>query len=86
MGAGPFHSRDSKGPSWGAKAISPSDNDDLQYWMRGVYVGGAGDLKVTMFDGSTVTFESVPAGSVLPIYIKKIHSTGTTATKIVGLI
>lgn len=86
MGVGPFHPRDTRGPSWGAWVVTPSDNDDLTSWVRGVYVGGAGDLKVTMRDDSVVTFTAVPAGSVLPIYIKKIHSTGTTATNIVGLI
>lgn len=52
---------------------------------RAVYVGGAGDLKVDMADGSTVTLEGVLAGSILPIQVSKIYATGTSATNIHAL-
>lgn len=49
---------------------------------RGVYVGGAGDLDVTLAGGSRVLFSAVPVGVVLPIQVKTIHMTTTTATKL----
>ena len=59
-----------------------------------VYVGGAGNIKMVMADtnfpkvggsGASVAFQSIPAGSFLPTQIIGIHTTGTTATDIVGL-
>lgn len=52
---------------------------------RAVYVGGAGDLKVTMASGTTLTLEGVLAGSVLPIQVQQIFATGTDATNIHAL-
>jgi hypothetical protein len=55
--------------------------------MLSVFVGGAGNLKVDMADGTTVTFTGVAAGTLLPIQVKKIYAAanGTTATNIVVL-
>tara|TARA_R110002153_G_scaffold139298_2_gene289924 strand:+ start:1083 stop:1367 length:285 start_codon:yes stop_codon:yes gene_type:complete len=52
---------------------------------RAVYVGGTGDLKVTMAQGATVVFHGVVAGSMLPIQCNQIFATGTTATNIIAL-
>ena len=53
---------------------------------RGVYVGGAGDVAVRMwYSQQTVTFVSVPAGTVLPIAVDKVLSTGTSATNMVAI-
>jgi len=53
---------------------------------RGLYVGGAGDVKVDMEGGETgVVFSSVPAGSILPVRVLRVWATGTTATSIVAL-
>lgn len=52
---------------------------------RAIYVGGAGDVAVTMADGTTGTFSAVVAGSVLPIQVTQVLSTGTTATLILAL-
>lgn len=51
---------------------------------RMIYVGGIGDLKVQMLSGNDVTFVGVPAGSQLPIRVKKIYNAGTTAAAIVA--
>ena len=51
----------------------------------GVFVGGAGNLVVTMADGGPdVTFSNVPAGRVVPIMVVKVKA-ATTATLIVAL-
>lgn len=65
--------------------ITPSDSDELSYVTRGVTVTGAGTMKVDFADmGENISVYASP-GSPLPIRIKKVYSTGTTATGIVGL-
>jgi len=54
--------------------------------LHGIYVGGLGDLSVVMAgNGSTAIFKAVPIGTVLPIRITMVNTTGTTATELVGL-
>ena len=52
-------------------------------YARAVYIGVAGTLKVDMQDGTTANFAGCTAGSILPIAIKKIYDTGTTASGVV---
>lgn len=74
------------GPATSAVAITISDTTSYSPPFRGVYVGGTGNLAVLMAgDTVAVTFQAVPAGSLLPICVSKILSTGTTATLIVGV-
>jgi hypothetical protein len=66
-----------------AQAVTTSDTAPNVFTR--VYVGGAGNLKVTTENGDVVTFSAVPVGTVLPIRTSLIWATGTTATLIVGL-
>jgi hypothetical protein len=50
-----------------------------------LYVGDAGDLKVTTVGQDIVVFYAVPAGTVLPIQVVKVHFTDTVAGKITAL-
>lgn len=73
-----------------AVAVVPSDSTDLPTSAYGLFVGGAGDIKVTMIGGSTVdgkvvTFAGVSAGQFLPINVVRVWATGTTATLILAL-
>lgn len=72
-------------PARQAEAATPSDITVLFTSTKGVWVGGAGDLAVTMHDGTSVTFPGVVAGSLLPISVTQVLATGTTATNIVVL-
>ncbi len=72
-------------PADNATAITPSDSTDLAFNSRALYVGGAGNLVVTMAGGGDVTFTAVPAGSILPIRVSRVKATSTTATSIVNL-
>jgi len=75
-------------PAAHAEAITPADDVDLTNRTRSIYVGGTGDLTVKMAGDegdSIVTFEAVPVGSLLPIRVREIRSTLTTATLIVAL-
>lgn len=68
--------------------IVPNDDVDLARVTRGVYVGGIGDLTVEFANappGVAVLLSAVPVGTVLPIQVRRIHDTNTTATLIVAL-
>ena len=69
-------------PATNAAAITPSVSP-LADVTRALYVGGAGNVTVTMLGGQSVTFTAVPAGSILPI--RCTHVTAATATAILGL-
>ena len=70
-------------PAPDAFAITPDDATDLANLPRAIYVGGTGNIVVTM--GGDVTFSSVPAGTLLPIRPSRVKATGTTATNLLGL-
>lgn len=66
-------------------AITKSDATNFPATVRGIYVGGTGDVVAITEAGAAVTFSSVPAGAILPIRAIRVNSTGTTATNMVGL-
>lgn len=72
-------------PAANAYAVTPHDTNLQPNPTRALYVGGAGNVKVTMVGGQEVTFVGVAAGTVLPIRAKIIWSTGTTASSLLGL-
>jgi len=79
-------------PASKAVVITPNDNIDLnlssvEMYTQAIYIGGAGDLRVMLLDNTVaVTFVGVKAGGVYPFKIKRVYSTGTTATNLVGLL
>ena len=69
-----------------ATDVTPA-NTDLPAFTRALYVGGAGDLEVTMAgqrEAGTVTFIGVVAGSLLPLRVSQVN-VGTTASSIVAV-
>jgi hypothetical protein len=69
-----------------AKPITPSDAADLADGIaEGLYVGVSGSVAINDPFGHAATFSAVPAGQVLPIKVRRLKATGTTATGIVGL-
>lgn len=62
-----------------------SDTVDLAIATRAFYTGSGGDIKVTTLDKQDVALVSVPAGTIFPLRIIRLWSTGTTATDVVGL-
>lgn len=70
-------------PVTGAFAITPNDSTDLAEVTLNLYIGTAGALKATMFDGSVVTYANLTAGRH-PLRVKRVWATGTAATGIVG--
>lgn len=69
-------------PATDGYAITPHDTNELSHVCRGVWVGGAGNLKVTLVGSGTLTLYSVQAGTLVPISPKIVFSTGTTATNL----
>lgn len=78
-------------PTWSAldsEEITKSDTVDFTKGngvARGIYVGGAGDVAVVHPDDTVTVFESVPAGTILPVFAKRVNSTSTSASKMVAL-
>jgi len=66
-----------------AETVTPSDATDLSAVSRAIYVGGQGDLRVTLANGDDVTFRSAPVGWH-PIRVQRVWTTGTSATDIVS--
>jgi hypothetical protein len=73
------------GPAGTAFAITPADAADLSEVTRSLYVGGPGNISVVMLSGAQLTFQGLAAGTILPVRVRRVRATGTTATSIVGL-
>ena len=67
----------------GAAAVTPNDSTDLAEITLSLYIGGTGNLKVTMFDDSVVTYTGIAAGRH-PLRVKRVWANGTSATNIVA--
>ena len=72
-------------PAGNLLAITPSDAAELEYLVRGIYVGGAGDLTVMTLGGTIGVFVGVTAGSIIPVLAIKVYSTGTSASNLLGM-
>lgn len=81
------HSAGLDSPASKAFAITPSDSTDLPDVTRGLYTGTGGTIVLILTDdASAVTLNSVPAGTVLPLRVRRVLATGTTASmNLIGL-
>lgn len=70
-------------PAHHAVTVTPSDTNDLPAASTAIFVGGAGNLKVTMLGGEILTFNNVPVGWH-PIRATRVW-TSTTATSVVAV-
>jgi hypothetical protein len=67
------------------KAVTPSDTIDLPQTSDAVWVGGAGTVAAVASDNTVTQITAVPAGALLPIKVRRINLTGTSATPILVL-
>ena len=71
-----------------AYIAAQSDTIDLpQGPTRGIFIGGAGNLKVNMASGNAVTLV-IPAGAcgfTLDLCVRRVYTTGTSCTGIITL-
>lgn len=70
-----------------AAVVTPSDTDDLPGIPDNgakLYIGVSGDVKVNLANsGSAIVFKAAPVGR-FPYMVRRVYSTGTTATNIVA--
>ena len=50
-----------------------------------IFAGSGGIIRVLTAQGSTVTFNSVQAGAILPVQVLRVFATTTTATNMVRI-
>lgn len=75
------------GSATSAVAITPHDTNDLTDITRGLFVGTGGNVSLILADDSVaVLFKNVPAGVVLPLRVKRVRATNTTAADMLGLL
>lgn len=72
-----------------SRAVTKSDTVNFDLNLNGglcdaLYVGGAGVVVAVYQDGSTDAFTCV-AGQILPLRLKRVNSTNTTATLLIAL-
>ena len=73
-------------PATSSVAVTPSDSEELAYLTRALYVGVGGNLSVKLRDDSAaVVFVGVAEGTLLPLQVKQVMATDTTATNIIAL-
>jgi hypothetical protein len=65
----------------GAQTFSTSDTAYLPAPSI-IYVGGAGNVKVTTAQGDDVTFNGLLAGQVIPVQVIRVWTTSLTATNL----
>lgn len=72
-------------PALELAVVTPHDTNDI-FPARGLYVGVGGNVAVIAGgDTAAVTLVGVNAGTILPIRVRRVLATGTTATSIVAL-
>ena len=85
---GPWPARYVSDPARKATAVTPSDSTDLPNGVAvSLYIGVTGDVAVTLADGDdgvSQVFKAHPVGYLLG-QVKRVWSTGTTATNILAL-
>lgn len=73
-------------PIRGCKSVTPDDSNDLPDGVtRAVYIGGSGNVKMTLINGDVATWINAADGQLIPCMVTRIWSTGTTATNIMAL-
>ena len=69
-------------PIEAAIEVTPDDANDLSITSRAIFVGAAGNLRVTMKNGNDVTFAANQGWH--PIRVTRIWATSTTASAIIA--
>jgi hypothetical protein len=73
------------GPATRGFAITPDDVADISGPTRALYVGTSGDIALVLVSGDEIVLEGVAGGTLLPLRVKQVSASGTTAGGLVGL-
>lgn len=65
--------------------VTPSDTADLPAHARAIRAQAAGTLRILTYNHH-VRNTFIAAGELLPVYVKRVYATGTTATGIEALL
>lgn len=80
---------------YNAQTVTPNNTTDLS--LSGgtfnnpsstgalLFIGTGGNIQVTMVGGQTVVFRNIAAGTFLPIQVKRVWATNTTASNIIAI-
>lgn len=72
-------------PAKQAEVVTPHATNTIEP-TRALYVGTGGDVAVEMANaGGSKTFAGVPDGAILPISVRRVYVSGTTASNILAL-
>jgi len=78
-----------QGPATDMRAVTPSDTVDLPAGCRGLIIGTAGNLTATAVaapaSATGTLVKNLANGQIIPVAMRRVYSTGTTATDIVAL-
>ena len=75
---------ESQGIANEAAAVTPDNG--VTFRPSTLYVGAAGDIKVSMAEGgSAILYKAINAASFMPILVTKVYATDTTADNIVRM-
>lgn len=66
--------------------IVPNDSTDLQEITRAIYVGAPGTVVLVLLSGAELTLAGIAAGTILPLRVRRVKATGTTASSVIGLL
>lgn len=72
----------------GAVEVTPDDDNDLEIYAKALYIGSAGSVAVIPVnndDDQVVIFENHPVG-YMPVQVRRVMDTDTTASGIVALL
>lgn len=71
-------------PGTSLVAITPGVEIDPP--VRAIWIGGAGDVAVVASGDTTArTLRGASAGQLIPVEVRRVEVSGTTATDIVGI-
>ena len=73
-------------PGRSLRAVTPNDSLDLPAGAcRALHIGGSGTIRlIAALDTEHVTI-TVAGGTLLPLYVRRVLATGTTATEILAI-
>lgn len=80
------HTSGLESPAGDGFSITPSDAADLPEVTRAIYVGGAGTISLVLASGASLTLSGAASGSILPLRVRQVRASATTATNLVGLV
>tara|TARA_R110000850_G_C9816144_1_gene451966 strand:- start:29 stop:283 length:255 start_codon:yes stop_codon:yes gene_type:complete len=67
-----------------AVSITADDNADLNIIGAVIFVGTGGSLSVVTVSGDTVIYKNLPDAYILPVQVRRVNSTNTTATDLIA--